>query len=108
MVIDNNGNKWIGTAKGLCLFDNTNKIRGIDTFDVTDKIRSADILCLVKDNSGNIWCTTKYGLSVLQNDTWYSYNYEDGLPSNYTSTIFVGPENKKYVGANGGGVSVLK
>lgn len=108
MVIDNNGDKWFGTALGLCKFDQNNQRQKFTTFELYDKIRSTKILNLRKDQLGNIWCNTKYGLSLLKDDVWYSYNYQDGLPSSYITMIIVGQNNQKYVSANGGGLSIIK
>ncbi|OQX95499.1 hypothetical protein B6I21_05095, partial [candidate division KSB1 bacterium 4572_119] len=96
MIIDNDGNKWIGTVNGLCKFDRENNRAEYSTFDYFDKIRSKKIISLSKDNSGKIWCATKNSLSMLQDGVWYSYNYEDGLPSSYVNAVKIDNLGRKY------------
>jgi ligand-binding sensor domain-containing protein len=108
MVTDLHGNKWFGTAEGLCKFNNKNQLIKFSTFDNSDNVRTDKILSITKDKSQILWCATENGLAVYHDETWYSYNYNDGLPANYVNTIFVGDDNKKFVGFNGGGISILR
>jgi len=108
MAIDLHGNKWFGTAEGLCIFNNKNQLVKFSTFDNSDNVRTDKILSITEDKSQILWCATENGLAVYHDETWYSYNYNDGLPANYVNTIFVGDDNKKFVGFNGGGISILR
>ena len=108
MMIDSDSNKWFGTAEGLYKFDVNNQPTKFATFNISDEVRVNKIFTIKKDNAGVLWCATEQGLSVYKNKMWYSYNYDEGLPANFVNTIIIGANDKKFVGFNGGGISILR
>ncbi len=107
MLIDMNDNKWFGTVEGIYKFDAENQPAKFATFNISDRIRTDNIFALKKDNAGVLWCATDHGLSVYKDETWYSYDYNDGLPANHVNTIIIGTNSKNFVGFDGGGISIL-
>ncbi len=107
MLIDSNDNKWFGTAEGLYKFDAKNQPAKFATFNISDRIGIDNIFAIKKDKAGVLWCATNHGLSIYKYEMWYTYNYDDGLPANHVNAIILGNNNKKFVGFDGGGISIL-
>lgn len=60
MIIDNKNQLWIGTSKGICIYDlNTNKF--LKTFEHNDKLLHINIYYLFQDKRGIIWICTQEG-----------------------------------------------
>jgi ligand-binding sensor domain-containing protein len=108
MVIDSDRKKWFGTANGLCQFDAKNQPINITTFEMAERIKTNNILAIQPDQSHALWCATEDGLARYKDGTWYIYNYNDGLPANFVSSIYMQNNGKKYVGFRNGGISILR
>jgi ligand-binding sensor domain-containing protein len=78
--IDVNGNKWIGTDKGLCKFDGTNwKIFNTENSNIPGNY----INSIALDLNSNIWVSTiKYDL-----DTTRAISYFDGINWNNVKNV---------------------
>lgn len=100
--------KWLGTAKGLRLFDRNDHPLPFNTDDDAEQLRQIRILALTRDRANRLWCATAEGLFSFQNRVWYHYDAEDGLPASFIQAILPGPDHKKYLGTRGGGVVILE
>ncbi len=107
MLIDAAGNKWFGTAEGLCRFNANDEPAQVLTFDPDDPLTVGRITALQQDSDGNIWCATHRGLAICRDGTWYGYHYEDGLPANRVTALRLQPQSQNYVGFHSGGLSLL-
>lgn len=98
---------WIGTRGG-----------GINKFDIEDEtfetikftnnnLNSDDVLCLHKDNKGNLWVGTSMGLNKL---TWngkiepymMNFNEKNGIPNNTVHGILEDLHNNLWISTNNG------
>jgi len=104
IVIDNSGNKWIGTDNGLAKFDGT-------TWTVYNSTNSGlienKINTLAVDNENNIWIGTDYDgpswyskLIKFDGITWTVYDLSStGLENNYVfTTIAIDDNGSKWIG----------
>ncbi|MDZ7342112.1 MAG: hypothetical protein ONB27_12215, partial [candidate division KSB1 bacterium] len=107
MVLDDAGNKWFGTADGLCQFNANNEPQQLLTFEADDQLSAGRIIALQRDSADNIWCATRKGLAICREGTWYNYNYEDGLPATVVTALYLQREGRNYVGFQGGGLSAV-
>ncbi len=101
LVIDQTGNKWIGTKKGLAEFDGTNWT----IYDSTDShIGSNFIYSLAIDGSGNKWIGTwGGGLAKFDGTNWTVYDTSNsGLADNYIRSISIDGNGNKWIGTNSG------
>ena len=113
IAIDNNNNKWIGTAwYGLSMFDGTNWT----VYNPSNSgLSSNSINCIAIDHNNNKWIGTRYGgLCMFDgNDNWIVYNTSNiGLYSYNIRCIAIDHNNNKWIGTAGGlwagGLAVLK
>lgn len=77
VAIDQNNNKWFGTAHGIVKFDDVNWT----TYSTTDGLTDYLIKCIAVDANNNIWAGTEFGANKFDGTTWTTYNSSDGLPS---------------------------
>lgn len=81
IAIDNEGNKWIGTDRGLVKFDGSNWIIYNQS---NSELPSNSVQSIAIDNEGNKWLAD-YGGGVVKFDgvNWTVYNTSNsGLPFN--------------------------
>jgi hypothetical protein len=101
IAIDGQGNKWIGTARGLAKFDDVN-------WTVYNTSNSGlpynDINAIAIDGQGNKWIGTYGGgLAKFDGVNWTVYNTSNsGLPSNYVYTIAIDGQGNKWIGTGRG------
>jgi ligand-binding sensor domain-containing protein len=82
IVVDNNGNKWIGTSIGLVKFDG-------DTWTIYNMSNSGlpndNVYSIAIDKNGNIWFCGPAGLSKFDGTkcTTYKYVKDDGYDDYY-------------------------
>ncbi len=89
LLIDNNGNKWIGFAN-----NSVNSSAALVCYNIISStwsfynttnypnLPSNQITCLAKDNAGNIWIGTTGGLAKFDGANFTAYTTTDGLPHN--------------------------
>jgi signal transduction histidine kinase/ligand-binding sensor domain-containing protein/DNA-binding response OmpR family regulator len=99
---------WIGTYKGLYLYDDRNdRFIGIQHKHGDPHSLSNDIInCINEDASGNIWVGTSGGLNLLSyNDGKLAAKYftkQDGLPNDYINAILLDEEQHLWISSNAG------
>jgi len=98
MLVDSKKRLWVGTYKGLHLYDpvNDNFRFYLQTDEPGRSISNNTILCLAEDRSGNIWAGTQYGLnkiSAVEADKLNVtiYTTKEGLPNDYIHAVI--PDN---------------
>jgi ligand-binding sensor domain-containing protein len=104
IAIDEQGNKWIGTLKGLAKFDGKNW-----TVYTTSSSKLPDnyIWAITIDGQGNKWIGTYGGgLAKFDDVNWTVFNTSNsGLPNNYVRGIAIDGQGNKWIGTEGGGLA---
>jgi signal transduction histidine kinase len=82
LLLDREGELWIGNAAGLDRFD-----QGTETYThyrAKDGLPNEVIYCIAEDGQGRFWLSTNDGLSRFdpQSETFRNYDVTDGLQSN--------------------------
>jgi signal transduction histidine kinase/DNA-binding response OmpR family regulator/ligand-binding sensor domain-containing protein len=75
---DSKENLWIGNFK-YGLYKISKDKNEVVTYDMQSGLPSNDITGIVEDNSGNLWISTAYGLSMLSDNNFTNYSYNEGL-----------------------------
>ena len=100
------GYVWIGTKGGAARFDGVR----FTAFDDTrpDQLKENEVWSLLEAPDGALWMATYGGGAVRYKDgAFTTFGTKDGLLSDYTAALAVGPDGGIWVGSDGG-VSVLK
>jgi ligand-binding sensor domain-containing protein len=109
---DASGVTWFGTyGGGLAAYDSSTWT----IFTTADGL-AYNYVYAVALQSGLKWVGTSYGLSAFDDggtpadksdDTWTTFRTQDGLSNNSVRTLAVDNSGRKWLGTNGGGLSVL-
>ena len=106
IIIDESGNKWIGTeVGGVAKFDGNNwQIFNTDNSGLPHNTVNAMSI----NKNGNLWVGTRLGgLSRFNGNEWLTYNTSNsGLPSNEVYAITIDSSNNKWIGTAMGGLAV--
>ncbi len=102
MAVDRNNVKWIGTyGEGVALYDGSTW----EYFNPGNSgIRSGQCQIPAVDLDNSIWFAYgfNYGITHYDGSTWKSYTTADGLVSDYTRGVAIGPDGVKWFGSVGG------
>jgi signal transduction histidine kinase/DNA-binding response OmpR family regulator/sugar lactone lactonase YvrE len=105
----NENELWIGTrGNGLYRFNiETEQFQRIDDFEKSITLTDNDIISMMRDNAGNLWVGTSYGLNHLQlfSDTPVNTVYLDatkGLKNNTIRGIVEDKNNNIWISTSGG------
>jgi signal transduction histidine kinase/ligand-binding sensor domain-containing protein len=104
MILDRDGNIWIGTAgQGLL------RIRGnrVDSFTRNDGLSSNVVSALLEDREGDIWVGTARGLDRIRDPKAQFYSRFNGLSSDMIDTVYGGRDGAIWIGTAGGGLNRL-
>ena len=101
MMLDKNGNLWIGTwGGGLSLLDTQNyRLRN---FTARDGLPGNFILALKEDSAGNLLIGTNNGLSRFDGETFTNFSKLNGLTSDFIFSIEIGPDRSIWLGGRKG------
>lgn len=89
MIEDKKGNIWLGSLKGVYLFDGSEWIH----YDEDDLI-SEKVLKLMVDHEGSVWAATEYGMSYLQGDEWIDLAKKQGLCGTTVYDLEMDPDGR--------------
>ncbi|NVO03870.1 MAG: T9SS type A sorting domain-containing protein [Bacteroidetes bacterium] len=78
VAVDNDNNKWFGTAAGVALYDNSIW----KSFTTADGLIDNYSTAIAVDKDNNVWVGTNLGVSKFDGITWTSYTVADGLIDN--------------------------
>jgi len=106
LMIDQQGNKWIGTEQGMAKFDGENWT----VFDTTNSDLPGNyIFCIVSDAQDNKWIGTDGGLVSFNGENWVVYTNENSnLISNWISAIAIDKYGNKWIGTRLGGLAIYR
>ena len=96
IAIDNQGNKWFGTAGGVSKFDGATWT----SYTKANGLANNFITSVAIDKQGNKWFGTGFGGGVTKYDgiAWTTYTTASGLISNYVNTIAIDSQDVKWFG----------
>jgi ligand-binding sensor domain-containing protein len=92
IAIDHQGNKWIGTDEGVCMFDGEKWI----TYTTRDGLANNLVHAMAIDSVGNIWFGTHNGVSKFDGNNWTTYSIEDGLIDNKVISVAIDSKGNKW------------
>ena len=99
LLYDKKGRLWVGTYKGLTVFD------GLSWKYFDDILPAADIRALEEDVYGNIWIATFDEIAVYNNSTFQIFNRNNtDMPLYDLSSIASSKNGDVWIGTNNGGV----
>jgi ligand-binding sensor domain-containing protein len=99
MAEDATGNLWLGTARGVSVF---NKEKGIiKNFDIKN-LHNGSIRSMLNENDKYIWIGTASGVNKydLITGKMHAYFIDDSISDPFIHTIYKTKTGKMYVGAN--------
>ncbi len=106
--IDRKNNFWIGTDKGLCLFDPEEGLK--KTFNKESGLPDANILAIEADKNNHLWCSSGDGIFRIDPDREIieSFGTLHGLPGQEFNkgAGYLGPDETLYFGGPNGVVAV--
>jgi signal transduction histidine kinase/ligand-binding sensor domain-containing protein/AraC-like DNA-binding protein len=107
LLVDSKKNIWIGTYKGLHLYNKSTDNFTVFTQSNQKGLSNNTILCLVEDYLGNIWVGTQYGITQIQPTKTGTFLFSEYfanqmLPSNYIHAILPDNEGNLWVSTNKG------
>lgn len=106
--IDRKNRFWIGTDKGLCLFDPEEGLK--KTFNKETGLPDANILAIEADKNNHLWCSTGDGIFRIDPDREVieSFGTLHGLPGKEFNkgAGYMGPDETLYFGGPNGVVAV--
>ena len=102
--IDSVGNVWVGTDKGLCVYDN----KGLWlTHEQVRELPDASITGMAVAANGDRYLTTTTGLIHMHNGQLSYYGYKRWLPNMHATGVALGP-NGSFCVATTDGVSLFE
>jgi len=79
----------------------------LQIYDRNQGLANASMYALGKDNSGQLWCSTNGGLSVLSKEAFINYSVADGLPGNEFNSFSVASTPTKLFFGGINGITVI-
>lgn len=95
---DRQGRLWVGTERGLCMFDGTS----FKTYTTRDGLSADSIRALLEDRDGNLWIGTTGGLNRFSAGKFTAFTTRDGLPDNLVLSLCEDREGSLWVGTQDG------
>lgn len=107
------GNLWIGSANGLCLFNQEDQDFRYFSEDVRDTrtFTAGHITSLLEDGDGNVLIGTENGLchyhTGAEKTTWYAHERDDpgSLSHTYIQSMIIDHAGNIWIGTDGGGLN---
>ena len=94
LIEDSDGNIWVGTSGGLS--------RISEGSFAAVRTSGGQNTSLTAASDGSVWVATAEGLIRFHNGRRTQYSEADGLPSNYTATVFEDPAGGIWLGTDHG------
>ena len=104
--VDGTGNLWIASYNGLVKKSNlTEKI-----LDLSTGFPSQDVRRVLEDKQGKLWLATRSGgvIRLVNDKIDKVFNLGFGLQANYALAIEEDRFGAKYIGTNGGGLTIVQ
>lgn len=113
---DSEGMVWLGTVKGLFIFDiNTNDFKQVTFTNESNQLEGNVIRSITEDQNKKIWIGTEDGLFIYDKKTKKSFHYgqsfyntSNNLSDKSIHELFVSKENILWIGTYFGGLNFSK
>ena len=107
MIVDSFGSIWLTTERGLARI---NRKLGIEELYTKEQgFPTLELTSIAFDNEGSAWITTsKAGLIRLKDSGIITFSESKGLSLNLVNSVVEGPDNKMYIGTDGGTIDVIE
>ena len=99
ILIDKNNLLWIGTYEGLYVHE-----KSLEHYTVDDGLISNRIKKLHQDIQGNIWVSTKEGVSKIGQDKIVNFDQSNGLENQDIKSVYCDLEGNVWMASNGSGI----
>ena len=100
IAFDPQGRLWVGTIKGVRVFDSQKWTAHVLT---TLYLNPADAGAIAFDPQGRAWVGTRQGVKVFDGQSWATYNtHNSGLVDNYVRTIASDAQGRAWAGTKVG------
>ncbi|MEM7161903.1 MAG: two-component regulator propeller domain-containing protein [Bacteroidota bacterium] len=99
IMIDQNNILWIGTYEGLYVHETS-----LEHYSTEDGLISNRIKKIHQDNKGNIWVSTKYGVSKIGGKNILNFDESNGLSNHDIKSVFCDLEGNIWMASNGSGI----
>lgn len=104
LTFDKDGNLWVGSNKGISVFDSENKL--IRTYSTTEEIPNPFCITLITANDGSIWYGSYGGGAVRFKDGSSTiFDTRKGLRSDQVLSIYEDSNNDIWIGTFNYGLS---
>jgi signal transduction histidine kinase/ligand-binding sensor domain-containing protein len=105
ILLDREGEIWLGTNDGLIHFNNSGVTRILRP---DDGLVNREITVLSQDRAAAVWIGTKQGLSQFKDGRFINYTTANGLSSNSIRDLYEAQDGALWIGTYGGGLNRLK
>jgi ligand-binding sensor domain-containing protein len=86
--MDQDGNLWAGGPGGIVRWNI--ETGDYDTYTTQNGLANNNVVAIAQSGDGSIWVgTMDSGASRFDGEVWKTYTVQDGLPSNYVSSLVV-------------------
>jgi ligand-binding sensor domain-containing protein len=103
LAIDSRDRIWIGTTKGLTMFDGENW----QTYDENNSdLPHNHVTAIAVDTKGVKWIGTKGGLARFDGRNWKVYTKENGLPDSVVTATVIDAKNNIWIGTKNGAANL--
>jgi signal transduction histidine kinase/streptogramin lyase len=106
------GKFWVGTIRGLCLWQERGEAGGsvCKTYTAKNDICDWEVWSLTEDKDGNLWTGSRCGAKRLARYGFTTFDEADGLGSNFAKSIFENQAGELFTSAPVGdyGQSIYK
>ena len=99
------GNFWVGTTKGLCLWQN-DKDSVCKTYAPENEL-SAEIWSVLEDREKNLWFGTRYGLKKWARYGFTAYTEANGTTNRMPNSIFENAAGELFASYNDGAIRTV-
>ncbi len=106
ILIEQNGNQWFGTDKGVAIHYSYNTLQDWRNFTQQDGLINDFVKAICKENENIFWFGTTDGVSRYDGISWTNYTIDDGLAGNNVRDIAIDHEGSVWF-ATEDGISVL-
>ncbi len=93
------GKFWVGTAGGLCLWQDSGD-SVCKTYTAKNDLCDSETWSITEDKDGNLWTGTRCGAKKKARYGFTTYTTEDGLRNNAVNSIFENRDGELFVSVN--------
>jgi signal transduction histidine kinase/streptogramin lyase len=100
-LYENNGKFWIGTTRGLCLWQGENAPSVCQTYTAKNNLCDTDLWAITDDKDGNLWTGSICGAKKWARYGFTSYGETEGTGGALVNSIFENSAGEFFASFNG-------